>query len=126
MANKCPVKRPINRRQVVNVIEKLRKSKKKPTDWTTTFDTYKLFLAILECKLCYYYPNEVHDSWSVVPWPNDHIYDEWETKLKRELPTYDTVGFPWDTPEGWFIWKLLSEDKRQTSYVELLTSSLQA
>lgn len=83
-----------------------------------SFDNYKLYLAVLECKLKYYYPNEVHESWSMVPWPNDYIYDGWESKLKSL--GLEIVGFPWNSYEGFVVWKLLSEEKRQTAYTELL------
>jgi hypothetical protein len=91
--------------------------KRKHEQPTLTLDQFKLFLAILECKLNYYYPNEIHPSWDM-KWPNDHLYDSWELQLKAV--GVEVVGFPWDTYEGFVVWKILSEPRRQTSWTELL------
>jgi hypothetical protein len=93
-------------------------AKRKREQPALTLPQFNLFLATLECKLRYYYPNEVHDSWSSVPWPNDHLYDSWELQLKAV--GVEAVGFPWDTYEGFVVWKILSEPRRQTSWTELL------
>jgi len=78
-----------------------------------------LYLAILEAKFAYYYPGNVDDSWLPHVSLSDPRFDALESQLKEVWPEYDVVGYPL-SPEGWFVSALLSEPKKQASYIELL------
>ena len=81
-------------------------------------DVETLSWALLEAKLAYYYPNDIHPSWKPFVNIEDVIYDRMEDcyktlcKEKGIAPSAsDTVGFDLNRPSCRLVYSKLNTDR---------------